>query len=189
MRLSKTDFLICQDCAKNAWLKIHRPEIYRKKELSSFDLNIIETGNEIDKLSRDLFPDGVLIESRDDSKRTSKLIKEKTPVIYQPVFETEKYLAVADILVFNQETEKYDLYEVKSSTASEENGGRNIKDYLIDIAFQKNVLDDLGVEIGKTNLIRLNKEYVRHGKIELEKLFLIEDLTEGVNENGSFQGT
>ncbi|MFA6159825.1 MAG: DUF2779 domain-containing protein [Parcubacteria group bacterium] len=182
MKLSKTNFLICLDCAKNAWLKIHNPEVYKKKGLSSFELNIIDTGNQIDELARDLFPDGVLVESRDDTALTKKLMKEKAPVIYQPVFATEKYLAVSDIFVLNPDKNVYDLYEVKSSTASEEDGGRKTEDYLIDMAFQKNVLNDLGIEIGTLNLIRLNKKYVRSGEINLKELFFVEDLTSQVNE-------
>lgn len=27
-KLTKTDFLIYKDCAKNAWLKVHKPDIY-----------------------------------------------------------------------------------------------------------------------------------------------------------------
>ena len=29
MKLSKTDFLIYRECAHNAWMKIHAPEVYR----------------------------------------------------------------------------------------------------------------------------------------------------------------
>ncbi|EKE16325.1 MAG: hypothetical protein ACD_11C00020G0030 [uncultured bacterium] len=182
MKLSKTNFLICLDCAKNAWLKIHKPEIYKQKALSSFELNIIDTGNQIDELARSLFPDGILVESRDDTELTKKLMENRTPVIYQPVFATEKYLAVSDIFVFNSDQNVYDLYEVKSSIVSEENGGRKTEDYLIDMAFQKNVLNDLGIEVGTLNLIRLNKKYVCLGDINLKELFLIEDLTNQVNE-------
>ncbi|MDZ4713442.1 MAG: DUF2779 domain-containing protein [bacterium] len=182
MKLSKTNFLICLDCAKNAWLKIHKPDVYKKKSLSSFELNIINTGNQIDELARGLFPNGLLIESREDTELTKKLMADKTPVIYQPVFATEKYIAVSDIFVFNSNTNVYDLYEVKSSTASEEDGGRKTEDYLIDMAFQKNILNDLGIHVGTLNLIRLNKEYVRIGDINLKELFFVENFTDQVNE-------
>jgi hypothetical protein len=181
MKISKTNFLICLDCAKNAWLKIYKPEIYKKKPLSSFELNIIDTGNQIDKLAHGLFPNGILVESRDDTELTNKLMADKTRVIYQPVFATEKYITASDIFVWNSDTNIYDLYEVKSSTSSEEDGGRKTEDYLIDMAFQKNVLNDLGIQIGTLNLIRLNKEYIRSGDIDLKELFLIENLTEQVN--------
>jgi len=177
MVLSKTNFLTCLDCAKNAWLKIHNPEVYKKYPLSSFELNIIDTGNKIDELARGLFPDGALVESRDDTELTKKLTAEETPVIYQPVFATEKFITACDIFVWNSTTNLYDLYEVKSSTASEENGGRKTDEYLIDMAFQKNVLNELGIKIGTLNLIRINKEYIRYGDIDLQQLFLIEDLT------------
>ena len=180
MLLSKTDFLIARDCNKNAWLKIHRPEIYKKQELSAFDLNIIETGNEIDALARKLFPGGVLVEDRRDNTYTNELIVKKTPIIYQPVFATDMYLAVADIMVWNNAKDAYDLYEVKSSTASEEDGGRKTADYLIDLAFQKIVIDSLLVPLGSCNLIRLNKEYVRLGELSIKELFLIEDLSDQV---------
>ena len=97
MKLSKTDFLIFKQCQKNAWLKIHKPEIYSKKPLSSSELNIIETGNLIDELARQLFPGGVLVESREDEKYTKKLLEEKTEVIYQPVFISENYTVASDI--------------------------------------------------------------------------------------------
>lgn len=182
MKLSKTDFLICIDCSKNAWLKIHKPEIYKSKGLSSFELNIIDTGNQIDELARSLFPNGVLVESRDDTEKTKKLMSEQTPVIYQPVFTTDKFITACDIFVWNEKNSLYDLYEVKSSTSSEEEGGRKTEDYIIDMAFQKNVLNDLGIKIGRLNLIRLNKEYTRVGDINLKELFFIEDFTEKVDE-------
>jgi len=179
--LTKTDFLVSKGCNKNAWLKVHKPDIYHTKELSAFELNIIDTGNEIDELARQLFPNGVLVEGRRDVNYTNELISKQTPVIYQPVFQTDKYFAIADIIVFNNATGVYDLYEVKSSTATHEGeGGRQTEEYIIDIAFQKVVLDTLGISVGKLNLIRLNKEYVRSGELSLKELFLIEDVTQKV---------
>ncbi len=182
MLLTKTNFLTCLDCAKNAWLKIHNPEVYKKYPLSSFELNIIDTGNKIDELARGLFPNGVIVESREDTDLTKRLMTEKTQVIYQPVFATDKVITACDILVLNSVTNLYDLYEVKSSTASEENGGRKTDEYLIDIAFQKNILDELGIQVGNLNLIRINKEYVRSGDINIHELFLTEDVTGQVSE-------
>ena len=182
MIVSKTNFITFLDCAKNAWIKMHKPEVYYKYPLSSFEQNIIDTGNEIDLLARSLFPGGIVVENRDDTDLTKKLMTEKTPVIYQPVFTTDKYITACDIFVFNMERNVYDLYEVKSSTTTEENGGRKTDEYTVDIAFQKNVLNDLGIAVGNLNLIRINKEYVRNGDIDISKLFIVEDLTEKVNE-------
>ncbi len=181
MKLTKTDYLIYKDCAKNAWLKAHKPEIYFAKPLSVFDQGIIETGNEVDVLARDLFPGGVLIEDRDGSIETEDLLKAETPVIYQPVFETNLYKVVCDILVWNKNTNLYDLYEVKASNSGE---NKKAKDelYSYDIAFQYLVLKELGIAIGSLNLIRLNAEYVRGAELNIRELFSIENFTENVLE-------
>ncbi|HLP86923.1 MAG TPA: DUF2779 domain-containing protein [Candidatus Paceibacterota bacterium] len=179
MKLTKTDYLIYKDCAKNAWVKVYKPEIYFAKPLSPFDEGIIETGNEVDLLARDLFPDGVIPANRDASEETMEFIKAQTPVIYQPVFETEFYKAICDILVWDPLAKVYDLYEVKASNSGE---NKKAKDelYTSDIAFQYLVLKELGVPIGKLNLVRLNNEYVREASLDIRQLFSIEDFTERV---------
>ncbi|MFA6273917.1 MAG: DUF2779 domain-containing protein [Candidatus Paceibacterota bacterium] len=162
-------------------MKIHKPDVYFAKPLSAFDKTIIETGNEVDILARSLFPNGILIEDRNDSKKTLELIKIKNPVIYQPVFETELYKVISDILVWNSDSKVYDLYEVKASNSGED---KKKKDelYTYDIAFQYLVLKELGIPIGKLNLIRLNSEYIRGSELNLEQLFSKEDFTEKVSE-------
>src|SRR5680860_382764 len=179
MKLTKTDYLIYKDCAKNAWLKVHKPDIYYLKPLSAFDEGIIETGNEVDILARDLFPGGVILESRDDKENTMELLNSETPVIYQPVFETDKYKIICDILVWNTLSKVYDLYEVKASNSGE---NKNAKDklYTDDIAFQYLVLRDLDIPIGRLNLVRFNSEYVRGGDLDIKQLFSIEDFTDRV---------
>lgn len=179
MKLTKTDYLIFKDCAKNAWLKVHKPDIYFSKPLSVFDQGIIETGNEIDELARELFPGGVLLSDRNAFEETKKLIEQKTPVIYQPVFETETYKAISDILVWNSDTGLYDLYEVKASNSGE---NKKAKDelYALDISFQYLVLKELKIPLGKLFLIRLNSEYVRGESLNIDRLFTKEDFTEKV---------
>jgi hypothetical protein len=181
MLLSKTNFLITRDCNKNGWLKMHKPDVYKKVGLSDFDLNIIDTGNQIDALARELFAEGVLVEDPTDDTYTKELLAKQTLVIYQPVFATDSYLAVADIIVWNETAKGYDLFEVKSSTATADGeGGRRTNEYVIDLAFQKVVLDNLNVPIASYNLVRLNKEYIRSGELSISDLFLKEDLSEEV---------
>ena len=181
MKLTKTDFLIYKDCEKNAWLKVHKPDIYFSKPLSAFDQGTIETGNEVDILARDLFLNGFLLADRNDTEETKKLIKSKTPVIYQPVFETDLYKVICDILVWNKDTKLYDLYEVKASNSGE-NKKTNDELYTYDIAFQYLVLKSLNIPLGRLYLLRLNAEYVRGVDLELVELFSKEDFTEKVME-------
>src|SRR3990172_2507390 len=81
MNLSKTNYLVYRDCKKNAWLKIHRPDIYNASQLSEFEKFIIKTGNEVEACARKLFPQGILIEERNE----------------EAVLVTEKYLQLGSL--------------------------------------------------------------------------------------------
>jgi len=72
-----------------------------------------------------MFPTGYLIERRSEGalELTKKLIAEKTPVIFQAVFATDKYLAATDVLKWNDKAQKYDIYEIKMSSTEEEDDG------------------------------------------------------------------
>ncbi len=178
MKLSKTNYLVYRDCAHNAWVKAHLPEIYKAKPLSVFDQAIIESGNDVDVLARDLLPGGILIE-RGDAAGTAKLVGQRAPVLYQPVMETERYTTACDILVWNAETQSYDLYEVKASTGGDDKAA-NDELYTYDIAFQADVLRENGVPLGALYLVRLNSEYVSNGALDLQKLFTRENFSERV---------
>lgn len=179
MKLSKTNYLVYRDCAHNAWVKVHKPEIYHAEPLSVFERAIIETGNDVDVRARDLFPGGVLIR-RGDASGTAELVAARTPILYQPVFETERYTTACDVLAWNDAAGGYDLYEVKASTSGED---RKAKDdlYAHDIAFQALVLRANGVPLGRLHVVRLNGDYVSDGRLDLAQLFTREDFTDRVN--------
>ena len=176
MKLSKTNYLVYRDCAHNAWVKVHNPELYRAQPLPAFDHAIIENGNDLDDRARQLVPRGILIR-RGAAVGTAQLVAERAHVLYQPVFETARYTTACDILVWNGAS--YDLYEVKASTSGED---RKAKDdlYAHDIAFQALVLRENGVPLGGLHLVRLNGDYVSDGTLDIERLFTREDFTDRV---------
>ncbi len=178
MKLSKTNYLVFRDCAHNAWVKMHLPEVYKAKPLSVFDQAVIDTGNEVDVLARELFPDGVLVD-RGDAAGTARLVAERVAVLYQPVFETEKYTVACDILVWNGATQSYDLYEVKASTSGDDKAAKD-ELYSCDIAFQAHVLRANGVPLGGLYLVRLDSSYVSTGTLALDQLFTRESFSERV---------
>ena len=177
-KLSKTNYLVYRDCAHNAWVKVHRPEVYHARPPSVFEQAVMDTGNDVDARARDLFPGGVLIR-RGDAEGTAGLVAERYPVLYQPVFETDRYTTACDILVWNDARGAYDLYEVKASTSGED---RRTKDdlYAHDLAFQALVLRECGVPLGRLNLVRLDGSYVSDGTLDLARLFTREDFTDRV---------
>ncbi|MCX6717408.1 MAG: DUF2779 domain-containing protein [Candidatus Taylorbacteria bacterium] len=140
---------------------------------------IIESGNEVDTLARGLFPNGILVEDKDDTKLTKNLIEKRTPIIYQPVFETSKFKMISDIFVWNGDVGAYDVYEVKASNSGE-NKKQKDEIYANDLAFQYVVLKENNIPINKLYLVRLNKEYVRGVELDLNGLLTKEDFTEKV---------
>ena len=188
MILTKTDYILWRECKKNVWYKIHKPEIYNTQELSEFEKQIIETGNEVELVARELFPSGVLIEGRGKAaqEETQNVLAKNSltnptalgflkQMIFQPIFVRDNFLAAVDILELNDDG-SYTIYEVKSTTDVDK------KTHYHDLAFQVVLLEKFGLKIIKANLIHLNSEYIRHGEVEINKLFHTEDVTETVDE-------
>lgn len=170
--VSKTDYMRWQECPKNAWLAIHKPDFYYSFEPSEFELSLRETGQRVETIARGQFPGGVLVEDRSEAARTltQQLIDAKTPFIFQPVFSKDGFLAVADILKLNAETGGYAIYEVKSSSSVK-------KEYLYDVAFQTVLLRRCGLKVDQVFLMHLNPRYLRRGELDLSNLFLSADMT------------
>jgi hypothetical protein len=176
--LTKTNYIIWRDCKKNAWLKIHKPDIYFEHQLSAFEQSIIETGNEVELEARKLFPNGVLVEERgaDALKITKELLGKKDPVIFQATFEVDGFFAAVDILELSSKNGRCSIVEIKATNDVDP------KTHYHDLAFQYNLLKRAGLDIESANLLHLNSEYVREGKLNLKKLFVSENLTEKIEE-------
>lgn len=200
MKLTKTDFISFLECPNNAWVKIHKPEEYAKFPLSEFEQSLVTMGNEVEELARGMFPSGYLISGRNEyyQNATKELIKEKTPVIFQAVFAIDKFLVATDVMKWDDESQAYNLYEIKISSTKEEeevldkdgvvikpkkNGKKEIQ-YDNDLAFQTYVLNECKVPLNKKYLVRLNKEYIRHGELDFtpNQLFIVEDKTKIIDE-------
>lgn len=177
MVLTKTDYILWRECKKNVWLKLHRPDVYSVGELSEFEKQIIETGNDVEEVARKLFPTGILIDGRavKEQEETLDLLAKKTSVIFQPIFVRDGFLAAVDILELNTDG-SYNIYEVKSTTDVDK------KTHYHDLAFQVTLLEKFDLEIKKASIIHLNSEYVRRGQININQLFVTEDVTETVKE-------
>lgn len=190
--LTKTDFILYKECPNNVWVKRHKPEEYSKFEISEFEKSLGVMGNEVEELARGMFPGGYLVERRSEGAQelTQKLIAEQTPVIFQAVFATDKYLTATDVLKWNESAQKYDIYEIKMSSTEEDdeegkpkrvNKKRELQ-YEYDIAFQVNVVEECGVSLNQKYLVRLNRTYIRKGELDFtpSQLFIIEDKTEAI---------
>ncbi len=175
--ISKTDYILFRECPHNTWYKIYKPELFYACKLSEFELAIIETGNDVEMIARNLFPDGVLIEGRDQAAQTATIehLSNHTTVLFQPVFVVDGYLAVLDVLKFNPENGSYSIYEVKSTNSVDSSC------HFHDLAYQVNLLEKLGLSVEGLFLIHLNGEYVREGELDINALFKIADVSQEVN--------
>ncbi|MBR4830459.1 MAG: DUF2779 domain-containing protein [Bacilli bacterium] len=100
---------------------------------------------------------------------TQESVERGTHIIAEASFRFENAFCSVDIL--KNDIDGVEVYEVKSST--------EVQDiYLDDVAFQVYILKHLGYRVKKANIVYLNSEYVRQGDLELDKLFVIEDITD-----------
>lgn len=178
MRLvSKSQFLNYLTCPKDAWFRMHTPEL-KEFGVSATLQNTFDQGYEAEEYAKNLkiFSGFVEVTAKgsETKKEVDALIAKKVPAIYQPTFIADGFIIRCDMLVWNAETGRWDLYEVKSSSSRHDTGAR---DHLSDAAFQAIVLERYGVPLGRTFIVHLNSEYVRNGELDIEALFVQDDST------------
>ncbi len=172
VHLSKSKYCSAVQCPKMLWLKKNRPELFDK---SSMDQSTLERGNVVGDLAMGLFGDFTEVPFGDLGNMidtTARLIAEGIGVIAEASFSRNGLFCSVDILK-NPGGGAVELYEVKSSTS--------LKDiYYDDVAYQVYVLTALGYRVQKACLVHIDNTYVRHGELDIQKLFKIEDMTQEV---------
>lgn len=178
--LTKTLFLEYSACGKNAWLKVHKPDLSSMFSLSEFERGLLAKGNLVEQWARKLFPEGILIEESGEAaaKRTEELMGHGSKALFQATFIHDGFLARNDVLEFDEDHGCWNLYEVKGTNSLNE--GEDGRDHIDDASFQARILQSVGIKIGQIKIIHLNKEYVRGDEISLSELFEMEDVTEKV---------
>ncbi|SDN62993.1 DUF2779 domain-containing protein [Bacillus sp. OK048] len=167
--LTKTDYLAFKQCPKAYWLKNNPDQCISKN--NSSNSTTIDKGNMVNRVARGLFPGGNLVNYQSHQKmmqETNELISKGVSIIYEGTFVYNGLLVRCDILTRN--SDGWHLYEVKSST-------RMKAKFLDDLAIQTFVLQN-NLPIKSVNLVYLNKEYAREGKLDLNSLFTIADVTD-----------
>lgn len=172
MNLSKSRYCRGLQCKKMLWLEKNKPE-------EMIELNndsVLEQGNVVHEVAKYLFKEHINIEYTDNLNEmidnTAVTIDSyKDVVITEATFNYNNNFCSVDILKKNNNS--YEICEVKSST--------EVKDiYINDAAYQYYVLTSLGLNVTKCSIIVLNNKYVRHGDLDLDKLFIKYDITDDV---------
>ena len=187
--LSKSKYTKFCQCPRALWLGKNKPK--EATVDASLEARFAE-GNIIGDLAMGLFGDFVEVTTMNGDRLDIAMMIEKTRelmargecnVICEASFGYgngghSNYCAV-DIL--RRTAGGWAIYEVKSSTShigDEISNPDKFVKYAIDIAYQKWVLENCGVNVTGTFLVTLNSDYVRSGALNIEQLFNIIDLKE-----------
>jgi len=157
--LTKSDFLQYLVSPMHLWAKKHN-EI--TKSLSTFDIHIMNQGYEVENLAKDFLETYLIRASENES------------MVWQKSFSDQHYTLRSDALVYKPKSDSYDLYEIKSGT-------RIKRENYYDVAYQYLIISKKH-KIDRLFLLHLNKNYIRKGKLDIEQLFVAEDITEKVLE-------
>ena len=172
-RLSKSSYLFGLQCHRRLYLEVHSPELASETD-EQLEARL-EMGIQVGKLARECFPGGVLVDVEPVDipgavARTSRLIADPgAPAIFEGMFEFERVRVRVDILERASER-TWRLIEVKSSTQVKD-------DHLDDVAIQAYVLAGAGILLERSELMRINNQYVYPGgELDLGQLFLRQDV-------------
>lgn len=179
--IDKTVYLEYLNCPKNAWLKLHKPELKKLFGLTEFEKHLTEQGMIVENFAQRRFPHGTFIKhgSATDDWVTQQHIKRQSNVLFQTTFSVDVFLARTDVLEYNSQANEWYLYEIKSASSTNENA-RKI-DHIEDASFQAILLKEKGIKLAKIFILHLNSEYVMHDKIDINLLFKEDDITDQVN--------
>lgn len=170
MFFSKSKYCGLWQCPKIAWLKKYKPEEYIIDESTK---SRMDNGNIVGDLAMQLFGDYNEVITYTNNKldilkmieKTKQYMLEGRDNICGASFNYNGLYCAVDIL--RKQDNGYAIYEVKSST-HEDNYV-----YIVDVAYQKYVLEHCGVKVTGTYLVNINSDYVFNGTLELNELFKI----------------
>ena len=169
--LSKSKYCKGIQCPKILWMDMNMPE----KGEDVLSESVMATGNMVGDLARHYFGEYDLVEFDFNKNimadKTKQLMESGSENIAEAAFYIDGLYCAVDIL--HKNGDGYDIVEVKSST--------HVTDiYIEDMAFQYYVLSKCGIDVKRIFLMHLDNSYVRHGELELEKLFALEEFSDEV---------
>ena len=203
--LSKSRYTLFCQCPKALWLRVNKPD---EAIVDAGVEARFESGNEVGDLAMGLFGPFVEVTTkREDGSldlkvmvdRTKEEMAKGTEVICEASFTYERQHRVENVMldpdkplfkcwmeshycavdILRKTLGGWAIYEVKSSSFPEFEGQEaKLEKYAPDIAYQKWVLTQCGINVTDTYLVCLNSDYVRQGELDIQRLFAIIDMKE-----------
>lgn len=177
MLITKSRYRLLRQCPKLLWLDAHRPEL--KTESAPSQLRL-EAGTLLGEMARGYFGSFTDVTVKQENgaldlsameEATRSAMASGAEIICEASFRAGALFCAVDLL--RRQDGGWAIYEVKSSA--------KIKSvYAVDIAFQKYVLDQLGIPVTGVYLIHRNEDYVRGEELDVQQLFKITDMAKRV---------
>ena len=203
--LSKSRYTAFCQCPKNLWLKVYKPN---EAVIDAGEEARFAQGNVVGDLAMGLFGDFVEVTAKNEDgslnlaamvEKTKQEMERGTENICEASFTYDRDHAVENVLldpdkplfhtwkeshycavdILRKNGDGWDIYEVKSTSFPEFNGQEaKLEKYAPDIAYQKWLLTQCGVNVTGTYLVCLNSDYVRQGDLDIQQLFVVTDMKE-----------
>ncbi len=159
MFLTKSDFLLYLDAPIHLWASKH--DRLTKKPPSDYDQHLMKQGYEVESLAHTFLE--------------QTIVDETHQLLWQQTYLDGHFQVRTDAMVFDKPAQKYDLYEIKSRSEFDDLN-------VYDLTFQTIVVEANLPNLRHQFAITLNKDYVRHGELDLTALFKVEQVDEQVDD-------
>lgn len=179
LHFSKSKYTSFIQCPKMLWLKTYHPELAEEDPAAK---ERMDKGNVVGDLAMGFFgeyeemtaltPDGKMDIDK-MVKNTKDAMDRGVENICEAAFLHDGLYCAVDIL--RKENGGYAIYEVKSSTEPK-------YIYIVDISYQKYLLEKCGVKVTGTYVVNINNKYVRQGDLDIKQLFKITDVSAMVEQ-------
>lgn len=170
--LSKSTYIKGEQCVKALYLFKNRP--FLRDKLSMEQRAKFKRGTDVGLLAQQYFPGGINMTPSSPSQFGKKvaetmqnLSNPDINVMYEAVFQYDDTLIMLDIIV--RDGDKWRAIEVKSSLSLSPT-------YYKDAALQYYVLKGCNVPLSDIQLMYINADYVKNGKLDLSQLFVFQSV-------------
>ena len=177
MPISKSDYMLFLRHPALLWLKKHDPSKIPPVDVATQQR--MDAGYEFEEYAEKLFPDAIKIgftspvEYRTMLSRTAEAWKNGAKCVAQGMYKSGELTCITDVL--EADGDGYTLTEIKSSNSDK-------PEHVMDLAFQRIVLEANGYNIHKCQVLHANSKYRRDGDIDPNALTQITDVTEKVEK-------
>jgi len=177
MPISKSDYILFLQHPALLWLKKHEPNKVPPVDIATQQR--MDAGYEFEEHAEKLFPNAIKIgftypaEYRTMFSRTAEAWKNGAKCVAQGMYKSGELTCITDVL--EADGDGYTLTEIKSSNSDK-------PEHVMDLAFQRIVLEANGYNIHKCQVLHANSKYRRDGDIDPNALTQITDVTDKVKK-------